>query len=73
MSWRAAGASYRFPQKSRALLADRNVEMLEKRLGLPVLGMMPATGANAEPSGKNKKRKSGKGSHSSGQKGGARR
>ena len=41
----------------------RNTEVLEKRLGLPVLGMMPATGANAEPSGKNKKRKNGKGSH----------
>ena len=51
----------------------RNTEVLEKRLGLPVLGMMPATGMNAESSGRNKKRKSGKGSRSSGQKGGARR
>ena len=51
----------------------RNAEMLEKRLGLPVLGMMPAT-EQTETNNKKKKSKhsGGKGAHSSGQKGGAK-
>ena len=49
----------------------RNAEVLEKKLGLPVLGMMPATGQEEEP--KNKKHKHSKQSaRSSGRKGGAR-
>ena len=49
----------------------RNAEVLEKKLGLPVLGMMPATGQEEAP--KNKKHKHSKQSaRSSGRKGGAR-
>ncbi len=48
----------------------RNVEMLEKRLGLPVLGMMPAAGGEESGSSRQHSKSKRKSSHRTGGKGG---